>query len=85
MAEKCGARSRGEPTQMKMYEKFASKTKKGCEARPRMDDFPVKKIKKNCRDRPKINDFFKNSKKKNPKKAGGTTTESIRRAVVWSL
>ena len=62
MAEKCGARSRVEPTQMKMYEKFASKTKKRCEARPRMDDFPEKKIKKNVEDRPINNDFFENCK-----------------------
>ena len=88
MAEKCGARSRVEPTQMKMYEKFASKTKKRCEARPRTDDFPAKKIKKNVEDRPKNNDFFENEKqqkKKNPKKAGGTTTNWIRRPVVLSL
>ena len=56
--QQCDARSRVEPTQMKMYEKFASKTKKRCEARPRMDDFPEKTIKKNVEDRPKNNDFF---------------------------
>ena len=73
---------------MKMYEKFVSKTKKRCEARPRTDDFPAKKIKKNVEDRPKNNDFFENQKqqkKKNPKKAGGTTTVWIRRLVVLSL
>ena len=76
--EKCGSRSRVEPTQMKMYEKFASKTKKRCEARPRMDDFPEKTIKKNVEDRPKNNDFFEKSKTANKKKNRRRTEEQQR-------
>ena len=73
---------------MKMYEKFASKTKK--DARPGREwmIFRRKKIKKNVEDRPKNNDFFENEKKqkkKNPKKDGGTTTIPFQRLVVLSL